>query len=83
MELSEWIRQFFEERRFQAQAEQTEKPFSWAPDEPQWPNGVAVDPLKPFWVENTEKTYETFDEAVDDIGGAMPSYVNFGLIRFD
>jgi len=83
MELSEWIRQFFQEKRFEAQAEQAEKPFLRHPSEPHWPNGTDIDPLKPYWVENTEKTYETLDAAVDDMGGQIPSSISFGLVKFD
>ena len=48
-----------------------------------WPNGTSIDALKPFWVENTAKTYATLDEAVDDMGGQMPSYASFGVVKFD
>ena len=85
MELSEWIRQFNETRRFHIQAEQQKDvptPVEAGSLSVCWPDGQAWNGDKPFWIEETGQTYETFDEAVDAMG-RVPSHNNFGILRFD
>lgn len=76
MILTEWLQQFFKEE-FIAPAE------SSAPHHPDWPDGTSYDPENPWWVEDTGKTYETVDQAVEDYDGKLPSYASFGVVKFD
>lgn len=46
-----------------------------------WPDGTTFNTLKPFWIEETGKTYETLDEAVEDMG-QIPSHNSFGALKF-
>ena len=76
MNLTKWLQQFFK----QEFSTETENP---SPQHPDWPNGTSYDPAKPWSVEETGKTYETVDDAVEAKDGQLPSYASFGVIKFE
>lgn len=46
-----------------------------------WPDGTAWDTAQPFWVKETGKTYETLEDAVEDMG-KTPRQNHFGALKF-
>lgn len=79
MSLADWITNFYK-LEFSKPVESTGDAQTKGFD---WPDGTAMDPLKPYWVEETGKTYETLEAAVDEMDGRMPSDISFGVVKFD